>query len=762
MSSSRRIEVEIIGDPRSVEAAFGRAATASQRFQKGLAPVARGAKIALAGVAGLGIASVKLANDFNRTSSQMVGLAGVGAKQVEQWKSAILDLAPVVGQVPDELAQSLYFIASSGVPAAKALDTLKISAMAATAGLGETQVVADAVTSAMNAYAKENLTAAQAADVLTATVREGKGEASAIAPVLGNILPIASQLGVGFNEVGAAMASMTRLGFDAATAATNLSGVFNALLKPAADSKDALKEIGTSATEVQDMLGEKGLLPTLQFLSDAFDGNAMAMSRVFRDVRGFRAVLALVGKAGDDTAAVFDRMENNTGALDHAFKAVDQDSLAIQQSWAALQAAAIRIGAVAAPAVADLANATADAATFASQHEQAVKAAAIAIAGFSTAIIAANTSLRIYNSELVKVLSLQSSLRGLMVAGGWAAAIAGIALVVHEGLNVLHDKLNEEPAIFGEAEAAAKDYRQALTDLNSTATGYEDAQSRSAHANLNVKATANAAREAVKEFGRGSLEARQAILNHKDAVREAARAEEALTKAHRDNIDAQQRTRIGVLRTTNAIEGLRRNFAGATKGIDRTNEANQTLLRQMDANAVAGFSARIRKLAEENGGLKTEAGRAATTVADLTDKLGRIPTRTEIRLVTNADHTRDQIEAVRAAVERVPTVHTITFNIQTHGSINSPTGLSERQHGGPVVAGRPYVVGERRPELFVPNVSGTILPHAPRIGPTGGGNQFTLVFPNYLGNRGELGREIRFELEKIARRGSFVGGGRAG
>jgi len=36
-----------------------------------------------------------------------------------------------------------------------------------------------------------------------------------------------------------------------------------------------------------------------------------------------------------------------------------------------------------------------------------------------------------------------------------------------------------------------------------------------------------------------------------------------------------------------------------------------------------------------------------------------------------------------------------------------------RQHGGPVMAGRAYIVGEKRPELFVPKQSGTIVPRVP-------------------------------------------------
>lgn len=43
-----------------------------------------------------------------------------------------------------------------------------------------------------------------------------------------------------------------------------------------------------------------------------------------------------------------------------------------------------------------------------------------------------------------------------------------------------------------------------------------------------------------------------------------------------------------------------------------------------------------------------------------------------------------------------------------------------RANGGPVEAGQPYIVGEKRPELFVPNVSGRIVPRVPTA--TSGGS----------------------------------------
>lgn len=44
---------------------------------------------------------------------------------------------------------------------------------------------------------------------------------------------------------------------------------------------------------------------------------------------------------------------------------------------------------------------------------------------------------------------------------------------------------------------------------------------------------------------------------------------------------------------------------------------------------------------------------------------------------------------------------------------NVDPGFAPRAHGGPVQAGMPYIVGEKRPELFVPETNGYVLPSVP-------------------------------------------------
>lgn len=69
------------------------------------------------------------------------------------------------------------------------------------------------------------------------------------------------------------------------------------------------------------------------------------------------------------------------------------------------------------------------------------------------------------------------------------------------------------------------------------------------------------------------------------------------------------------------------------------------------------------------------------------------------------------------------------------GSNGAPGGLiggllggliPGRATGGPVSAGKPYIVGEKRPELFVPNASGRIVPKVPSG--VNGGNTTTLAY----------------------------------
>ncbi|TFH65746.1 MAG: phage tail tape measure protein, partial [Candidatus Zixiibacteriota bacterium] len=315
--------------------------------------------VALAGVAAFGFA-IKSAVKFEETLSRITGLVGIAADEVKSFEKPLLDIAKATAKGPNELAEALFFITSAGARGDKALKILAASAKAAAAGLGETKTVADAVTSAVNAYGEANLTASQSTDVLTATVREGKAEADSIAQSLGRVLPIASQLGVTFDQVGATVAALTRVGLDANEATTSLRATLSLINKPGKEAVDTLRDlskqnigVALSFDEIRATIREKGLLAGLNQIKEAVGGNDQELTKIFPNLRANAGVFSLLGANADIAAGIFERMTDVTGATDKAFAAfAATTSFDVKQSLVVIQVAFKEIADNLLPAVA--------------------------------------------------------------------------------------------------------------------------------------------------------------------------------------------------------------------------------------------------------------------------------------------------------------------------------------------------------------------------------------------------------------------------
>src|SRR5690606_18265702 len=74
------------------------------------------------------------------------------------------------------------------------------------------------------------------------------------------------------------------------------------------------------------------------------------------------------------------------------------------------------------------------------------------------------------------------------------------------------------------------------------------------------------------------------------------------------------------------------------------------------------------------------------------------------------------LRQVSQAVLAIPTSWRINITAWVSGALHAAAGAARliggrRAAGGPVTAGVPYLVGERGPELFTPDVSGRIIPN---------------------------------------------------
>ena len=275
----------------------------------------------------IGATGIKMSLDLEKSLNKITNLVGVSSGDLAKYKKDLVIISNETGKSQTELAKALFDLTSAGLSGDKALAALRKSAKASAIGLGETQVVASAVSSAMNAYESSSLSAAKATEVLAATVRYGKLSAEELAPAIGQVLPIASAMGVTFDEVGANIATFTRLGIDSKQAATALksllSGFSGAAGKKAAD---ALDSIGLSMDGVRKKIREDGLLATLEMLNEKTGGNVETLSAIIPNIRAFSNVLGTVGAQGDTYREVLDGIAKSQTLVDDGFEKIKKSA----------------------------------------------------------------------------------------------------------------------------------------------------------------------------------------------------------------------------------------------------------------------------------------------------------------------------------------------------------------------------------------------------------------------------------------------------
>lgn len=297
------------------------------------------------------LAGKKIENTFmnyETALAHITGLTGTAAETTAQWDIELRKLGSAMGQKPQELADALYFIASSGLDDAYSMDVLTKSALAATAGLGQVKDIADLVTGAMVAYGEENLSAQRTVDVLTAAVREGKAEATDMAHAIGFVIPNAAQLGVTFDQVAATLAAMTTVNIKTNTAAWYLRQILMSLLKPSQQAEDALSSMGTSSAHLRDVLkGQNGLLNALGEINDLtirFGEDAVA--KVFPEVRELTGFFAVMGENLENNKIIFDLVNDSAGDTQDAFNVISETlRFQLNRALSDLNNAMIEVGA---------------------------------------------------------------------------------------------------------------------------------------------------------------------------------------------------------------------------------------------------------------------------------------------------------------------------------------------------------------------------------------------------------------------------------
>jgi|GEM_PF-3054784 TP901 family phage tail tape measure protein len=312
-------------------------------------------KVGTIGLAGLGLLggiAVKLALDFDRSFTRIAAITNTSGEAIEGMKESVLSLSGETAQAPTELADALFFLSSAGLDAGQVMPALEAAAKGSAVGLGETADVANIVASALNAYSKSGLTAARATDILVAAVREGRAEPEEFANALGRILPIASTVGVTFDQVAASMAALSNIGLDVNEGVTAMRGVLQAIAAPGTMAAEALDKLGLSSQQLLDVISEDGIIGAIRLLDETAQQqtNTQAdynnvLRQIIPNVRSLTGVLGLTAQEAEKVDGIFQAVLNSSGDLAAAFRTTaEQESFQLQKSLNDVAVEATRLG----------------------------------------------------------------------------------------------------------------------------------------------------------------------------------------------------------------------------------------------------------------------------------------------------------------------------------------------------------------------------------------------------------------------------------
>ena len=387
---------------------------------------ARGPLLAVAAAtAGIGIAGVKMAADFETALAEVrTLLPNLDQGGLEQLRKGILDFSKELGIATNQSVPALYQAISAGVPADNVLDFMRTAAKASIGGVTELETAVDGITSVVNAYGASVLNAGEASDLMFTAVRLGKTTFDELSRSLFNVIPTAASLDISFAEVAAAMATMTAQGVPTRVATTNLRQAFVEASKTGSNLDKAIRELaGTGLAQ----LTKEGNTAFSVFNDLRESMPAQEFRDLFGSVEALNAVLLITGPQAAGMQSALDDMGDSTGAADAAFKGIaDTAGFKFKQAMVSLQVEMIGIGDVIMPVALRVVKVIGDLVQRFADLSSPVKTAIVVVGG----IVGALAALLLILPTLISGIAAVGVAFTFLAANPIGLVLVGLAAIV--------------------------------------------------------------------------------------------------------------------------------------------------------------------------------------------------------------------------------------------------------------------------------------------------------------------------------------------
>jgi len=298
----------------------------------------------VAGAAVIGTLANDAINYQNQMNEVFTLLPNASEEAMGQMSDDVLQFAKDMGVIPEEVAPALYQAISAGVPADNVFAFLETAQKAAVGGVTDLETAVDGISTVVNAFGDDEIDAAGASDLMFTAVRLGKTTFEELAASLFQTLPTASALGVGFDDVTAAMTTMTAQGVPTNVATTQMRQLLVELSKEGGQAANTFEEL--AGQSFKEFIAEGNNVSDALALMQEHAGNTdVNINDLFGSVEAGNAALALGGENAQAYIDNIEEMQGAAGATDDAFQQMESGvARQMEKLKAEFDAAKIEIG----------------------------------------------------------------------------------------------------------------------------------------------------------------------------------------------------------------------------------------------------------------------------------------------------------------------------------------------------------------------------------------------------------------------------------
>ncbi|UFT98085.1 phage tail tape measure protein [Radiobacillus kanasensis] len=196
--------------------------------------------------AGVGFgAAVYSAATFEQALADVKAISGAAGDEMSRLGELAKDLGESTRYSGKQVLEGAQELIKAGVPLEKVLGgALKSSLDLATAGQLELAESAQIASTALNAFEQDNLTVADAANILAGAANASATDVHEMQIGLAQSAAVASASGLTFEETATALATLAQSGLRGSDAGTSLRTMLLRLVPETNKAKDAMKELG--------------------------------------------------------------------------------------------------------------------------------------------------------------------------------------------------------------------------------------------------------------------------------------------------------------------------------------------------------------------------------------------------------------------------------------------------------------------------------------------------------------------------------------